>query len=463
MAEATKKQKFKINRTLATVLTISVAVHVVGALILGGITIVKYVLPDEAQFEEPPEISEEPPPPEVKIEIKPRPSQMKNSMQNLKLQQVKNIAVSDLDLDMPDMSDSFTVSAGIGGFGGGNLLGGASGSLNIGMSNINVFGLKTKAERILFLIDGSRHMLVDEKGGLFSYNIIKDEITSMVGNLSAGALFNVGFYDRGNMKLFKPQLVPAGAEVTQELKGWIAPINSDPEALELVGSFRYKPENLTESPIFKGIVRDGARGSENARLTQFALEQNVDAIFFITGRHDGFHGARREFTEEENRRWQEHVNSAEYQQQLAAHEAEIPEMRERIKQKLARLNKERAAKGIPPKILSSQWGHYSNAGELDLDWTVDHPGWQDGMFDRNIKPRELEDYFDEVLEVAYPGEGQKAPSINVVVFLAEDEPFSDEKDDQIKDFVRHFDGKHRIIRGLAEITRAASAADTRND
>ena len=68
------------------------------------------------------------------------------------------------------------------------------------MSDISVFGLKTRAERILFVIDANSQMLTDAKEELKSYKIIKDEITDMVGNLSADALFNVMMADRRNSK-----------------------------------------------------------------------------------------------------------------------------------------------------------------------------------------------------------------------------------------------------------------------
>ena len=210
------QKKRKINPILLNVLLISGGVHAVALFILGSITVYKYIIPDEAQFEEPSPVVEEQPPPEVKIEIKQQPPKQQ-AMQSLRMKQVGNIAVSAVDVNLPNMQESFTVSAGMGGFGGGSLLGGTRGTLGIGMSDISVFGLKTRAERILFVIDANRQMLTDAKGGLKSYKIIKDEITDMVGNLSAGTLFNVMMADRRNSMFFKQQLVPAGQEVHQQL------------------------------------------------------------------------------------------------------------------------------------------------------------------------------------------------------------------------------------------------------
>jgi len=117
------QKKRKMNPMLLKVLLISGGAHAVALFILGSITVYKYIIPDEAQFEEPDAIVEEQPPPEVKIEIKPQPPKQQ-AMQSLRMKQVGNIAVSAVDVNLHNMQESFTVSAGMGGFGSGSLLGG---------------------------------------------------------------------------------------------------------------------------------------------------------------------------------------------------------------------------------------------------------------------------------------------------------------------------------------------------
>ena len=167
-----KPKKRKMNPMLLNVLLISLLVHVAALVIFGSWTLVKYVIPDEADFEEPPAIEEVEPPKEVKIEIKPPQKEQQQPLKNLKMKQVGNIAIANVDVDLPNMEESFTVSGGLGSGGGSGLLGGTSGSLGIGMSDVSVFGLKTRAERILFVIDVNRQMLTDGKGGLNSFKIV---------------------------------------------------------------------------------------------------------------------------------------------------------------------------------------------------------------------------------------------------------------------------------------------------
>jgi len=51
---------------------------------------------------------------------------------------------------------------------------------------------------------------------------------------------------------------------------------------------------------------------------------------------------------------------------------------------------------------------------------------------------------------------------NVLVIFAEDEAFSDAQEKAVKEFVRYFKGKMRVIRGLQQIKAAATAKDTTN-
>ncbi len=447
---------------LPNVLLISGGVHALALFVLGSITIYKYIIPDEAQFEEPPAVVEEVPPPDVKVEIKPQAAPQQQAAQSLRMKQVGNIAVSAVDVNLPSMEQSFTVSAGLGGFGGGSLLGGTSGSIGIGVSDVSVFGLKTRAERILFVIDANRQMVTDAKGGLNSYKVIKDEITDMVGNLSAGTLFNIMIVDRRNFKLFRPQLVPSGQDIHQALIKWITPINqtaSNPGLEGAAGASRANISALSEEPMHKNISWSGEGGNETAFVTQVAMEQQVDAIFMITGYHRGFERIRRQPTEREQADWAQTIAKKPYQDQLAKHQLEITEMQRRVDAKLAEINKERAVKGQPPRVLDQRYGIYAVARELGLVWKTQHPGWEPIHYE---EARQIERYFKKLIDVLYTDRGAQEPSINVVLFLAGNEEMRAEWEKSLKDYVRFFSGKYRIIRGLDEIKSASSAKSTNN-
>jgi hypothetical protein len=351
----------------------------------------------------------------------------------------------------------------MGGFGSGSLLGGTSGTLGIGMSDISVFGLKTRAERILFVIDANSQMLTDAKGGLKSYKIIKDEITDMVGNLSAGTLFNVMMADRRNSKFFKKQLVPAGQEVHQQLIQWITPINANARNAGLVEGARdvgrERLETLSKDATYEDILWANQPGNDTAFMTQLAIEQDVDAIFFIAGYHRGFERVRRRLTEKEEADWIRFSTSRKYQDQLAMHQKEVPVMQNRIDYKMKKINEERKAKGQPARVLNSRWGIYSDYRELGLEWETEHPGWRPDYF---LESREIEKYFKKVVDILYTNKGSEKPSVNVILFLAGDEEMRKEWEDQLDDYTDFFRGKYRIIRGLAEISNASSSSETQN-
>lgn len=443
---------------LLNVLLISGAVHVVLILILGGITVVKYIIPDDAQFEEPPSVAEEAPPPEVQVEIKPQAAPPNQSLNQLQMKQVGNIAVSNVDVDLPSMEGSFTVSAGLGGIGSGSLLGGTRGSLQIGMSNVNIFGMKSRAERFLFMIDASKDILVDEKGGLNSYRVIKDEIANMVANLSAGTLFNVVFYDSGRQLFFKPQPVPAGTQIQNELVNWITPINADAQSIGLQGAQPSPLNTLQDHPVNKALPNEQwSVGNENAYLTQISLEQSVDAIYIITGRHEGFAPVRRDRTAQEEAEWQKQTADPKYQAQLAAYQAARQEALRKARAALEKENQARRARGQPPKIIAREDNNFIR--EMGVEIEVEHPGYGPNF---DYESSEVENYFEELVDVLYEDKGGKSPTINVVLFLAEDEEFENEKKEALDAYVDFFGGDFRILRGLKEVQSAATSSQTQN-
>jgi hypothetical protein len=110
-------------------------------------------------------------------------------------------------------------------------------------------------------------------------------------------------------------------------------------------------------------------------------------------------------------------------------------------------------------VLSKQHGIQTQVEELGLEWNIEHPGWRP-VYD--IKPSSMENYFKKVLGSLYTDKGNKSPSINVVLLMAKGEEMRKGWEGQLKDFVRFFRGKYRIVRGLDEIRSASSAKSTTN-
>ena len=203
----------------------------------------------------------------------------------------------------------------------------------------------------------------------------------------------------------------------------------------------------------------GFISNETFFITQVALEQNVDAIFFITGYHRGFESIPRSRNEREATEWTRKTQERDYSRQLEKHTAEIPEMKQRIEKAMAKINADRAKKGQPPRILDQRWGVYSNADELGLKWNTPHPGHGP---EYRIEGSEVSKYFNKLVDELYKKNNKPVPSINVILFLAGDEEFREEWDKQLEKYVRSFKGKKRVIRGGNEITTASSSKETTN-
>ena len=449
-------KKKKLNPMLMNVIIISGVIHLIAILILGGITVVSYVIPDEAKFEEPPEVREEKPPTDVKVEIRPQEAPQSQELNQLKMKQVGDITVSAIDVDLPSMEEDFTVAASLGGFSSRGVLDGASGRLGLGISEVNIFGLKSKAERVLFAIDASKDMLVDKKGGLNSYRAIKEEITSMVENLSTGTLFNVVFFQKGKLLFFKPNPVPAGKAVAEALKKWIAPINENIKSLGLRGAKRRPLTALPEHPVHKAIRKHHHDTyNEMMYLTQVFLEQSIDAAFVITGNHPGIGRVRRSDTREEREAWREVVQDPDYREQLKEYREARREAAKKARAKLKKLNERRKRNGIPPKVIARNL-----VREMGVKVRARHPGHRPAHY---IPKREVEKYLDDVVDLLYEDKGGEPPSMNVILFLAGNEAFGDRREDRIDDYVREFSGRFRTLRGLDEIKQAARAAETNID
>jgi hypothetical protein len=74
----------------------------------------------------------------------------------------------------------------------------------------------------------------------------------------------------------------------------------------------------------------------------------------------------------------------------------------------------------------------------------------------------VEKHFTDVIEKLYTSKGQRPPSLNVILFLAGDEVYEKSWEDELKSYVRFFEGRSRIIRGKNEIKSARSATETKN-
>jgi hypothetical protein len=370
------------------------------------------------------------------------------------------------------MQQNFTVSSGLGAgslqISGGSLFGGVTGEFKLGMSEVNVFGLKSKSERILFIIDSSRRMLTDDKGGLNSYKIIKDKVTELISNLAPGTLFNVILAGNNNKSvLFQPKLVSAGIENQTKLIKWFTSVNVDPNKVGIghLGAEKRALTSFADSDIVvHGLMSDGFiwENNQSAYFSQLALEMNADSIFHICSQHKGFHGTYRLANEREQARNQKDhdriTQSSRWKKLMVAHNAEVPIMQKRINAELAKQNAARKKRGLPPRVLRVPSVHGA-ANELGLKWNNPKPRLS--QHGANIKPAhpikasELKRHFRKVAQELYTKKKKRIPSIHILLLLAGNHEISMAQEKIVEEFTRTFKGKLQILKGLNEIKTAA--------
>lgn len=207
----------------------------------------------------------------VKIE-----QQSKQPKINQRVVSSSKVKTKSIDFKMPELS-------GIGGGSAGVNVSGISlaGSLGFQTTQLNLFGLKSRGENILFVLDTTRTILADEIGGIAAYKIIKNELAALIGRLPPTALFNVVVFDNKGCRAFSKDMSRASEENVKKLKSWLAPLNSkiNKYGLETLGS---QGTTLYFDPIYP-IPNE--QNSWIAALT-YAIQKNVDNMYWLGAQDD---------------------------------------------------------------------------------------------------------------------------------------------------------------------------------
>jgi hypothetical protein len=456
----------RLIKLLFKILMMSAVAHIAMLILFGGYTVYRYVISSGADFEEPPAVIDETPPPtSVEVSIQ-RPSAAIMPGRELTMQSVGSIAVPALAGNIGGLQESFAIADAGGDFGS-LRLGGAS-SLGLGISEITVFGIRDSGERILFAVDAGRNMMLDSKGGLHSYNAIKEELIRLINGLSPGTLFNVIVFEgtSNRSSAFRPTLVPAIPTNFEVLSRWFMPINQRADAIGLGPGNIPIGQALTEHPVGQTFAQSNARRwPPQPWLTQIALEQNADLIYVITANWQGFTTMVREITDRETEqiardRARLEATSA-FQRELRLYLEEEATVWQQIRAKEAAEAAERRRRNLPPRI----WFH---AGEGRHAFNEKRRAYDIAMRHRDPRPVELfwpqestryrhdaramEDYFRSYLRIFYRNENKPVPRMNLILFLAEAEDLPRETVEGIRGFLRHFNnGRFRELRGLAAI------------
>ena len=282
------KPKRRKNTLFLKVLIFVGIVQVALLVMLGGVMITRAVLPVETSFESAPK------PQEIK-----EPEKTKNVIVKRNMKRSTG-AVRRINVVAPKMNTitpmNISLPSGAGGDGGGGFfvsnmdLG--SSKIKIDLPTFSLFDMKASSDKVLIVFDAARNTMSDDMGGLDAYNVIKNEITSLVRNLPSTVLFNAIVFD-GSRSAFRRNLVPATAANKKAFINWIKPINSDVSKIG-VGSFTSSFLELRNPtpPRLDGNALGGLKynGDWYQALAvypmydayQTAIEQGAGIIYFLT-------------------------------------------------------------------------------------------------------------------------------------------------------------------------------------
>ncbi|NNE91936.1 MAG: hypothetical protein HKN23_09845 [Verrucomicrobiales bacterium] len=316
------------------------------------------------------------------------------------------------------------------------------------VSDVNFFGISGGGKRVVFVIDANRPMLVDEKGGMFAYDKVKNEIGAMLQTLRRGTHFNILLYEGHRVVAFREKPVPGLPSNRRKAVEWLDPLNRTYERLGLRGNYEGQIV-LSEEEVEPIQNRDL---TNYTKAIQKSMEWQASAVFIIAGQ---FGGMRQTPTPEMIAEWkdkggQPRVPGTPGTVDPAALKA-WREAQQKTREWLQNENAARREKGLPPKVvLNFNQLVRQVTGQTQPRATGGTPatGGMPRLPDHG--PASIEEQVKNLVKKYYKDQGEEEPSVHMVLFLGEDENLG-RFEDHFKDLTRKNRGKLKVLRGLAAL------------
>lgn len=424
-------RKKKVNLPLIEVVAISVALHIVMILVLGGITIYTAMQVEDPELEAPPP-AEAIDPQKLELQVKLQDQQKKSSkqVQRITVQNISEMNVPTIDINMPTVDTRVSVNVAAGGLGRGF----GNGGIDIAKSAVDFFGIRDRGENIAFILDTARSMVEPERGDVKGFARVKEEISTMIEGLSAGTLFNIYAFDN-NLETFRSKPVAASKENRKAAIKWImrfwdfkngrfayqgaTGFNNAPDMTGLpirrnrfVGT-RGDPDNTVHTLVDLSpsgqAVGQGTSRVDLAILA--AAEGGADAIFMLT---DGTPSISREVGDRElkefNRRLKDFWRKAEGNRDYAKY----LEARKAFHKKVADYQAARRKKGLPPEIREGGYpGGFRPPTAPQGIGSEPYPSYQMNM-------DQIVSMISKRVREIYKAEGKTIPPLHVVGYATGD-------------------------------------------
>ncbi len=420
----------KVNLPLIEVIGVSLLLHVVGLLVLGGLTIWQVIQQPEPEFEAPPPPQEAIQPQELKVRLQKTQQKSRQPTRVMQVQNLSNLNLPKLDINMPTVDSRVSVSAGAGGGGIGRGFG--AGGLDMSKSAVNFFGIKSTGENIVFIVDVTRSMLEPKRGDVWGFNRVKEEIGNMIDGLSPGTLFNIYAYERG-LDVYSVRPMPATPENKEAAKKWINQYWAF-QGTRIVGrqganSNNYRPTFTEDMDVRRNkVITKGngsnwsaelvpipeeqwGQGSNSTSRMELALlaafENYADTIFIIT---DGTPQVARDIKQEEFNAWERARAKWEIEEEKVKGtpkwQAYLDKRRE-YEQKVAAYKEERRKKGLPPEIRENSHIGGIRPPEPPM-------GWAPNISHRNMSFKDINAFLRDRARELYKERDRRPPPMHIV-------------------------------------------------
>ena len=329
-----QKKTFFGRHVKSSALVASLAIHALLIVIAVSFVAVSVIRKDESQF-----VVKKPVRPKIPLKKlqasvskkKPKPKLRKNITANVRIDRKPP------DIKIPEITG---IRGGLGAMGfmgsaGDSSLGGEG--LGLVMSDVKMFGIKGKGEKIFIILDASAEMMYDEMGGIPAYTIIKEEVINLLEGLSPETVFNIAVYDMARTYMLFPSLTPAQPDKVAKATQWLTPLNSVRPGM---GGREYGPRTLgpggrqeNTDDLLVGKFERQELWYSSAML---AMKQQADTVFLLTSSW----GRQRIAKEDWDNDWYDTSAGVRWN-----------ECYQKGLKMLDEENKERAARGQPPRVV----------------------------------------------------------------------------------------------------------------
>jgi len=457
------KAKRKRDTLLFKIMVTVAALHIAGMLLLGTLIITETIIIGESEFQAPP-------PPE-KVEKNQQRAQERRIQSNqnrstkttkrITVTTVKNQAMSEIAVTLPPGTLTTNIinmptPTGIG-------------NIDV-LSSVDLFGVVSKSEKVLIVIDASANLMNEERGGLATYQVIRSDVKNLVNSLPSTMLFNLMAYSLTGgyaIDLYRESLIAATESNKKGVSAWIDPINSSLDKIGVRNTYKLRFPFLPQPPHSQHY---SAHKANCYRIYQAALEQGADTIYFLVTEWTDPDEIKQPWTEAQTESYRKRVEDfearlirerakkgwteekeAEYQTKISiARAAGIAKARKWIEEE----NKRRKAAGqslyvgTPDQAMHEQKFYappQDGPPHIDLKPVVPPTLKSYGL--RGI----INFYKDNLTKDIYTSRGRTLPVVNMIVFKGKKEEIKPEESRVFKNWTQAHRGSYRILRGITPV------------